>query len=46
MEPEQAHAPVAETFPQSFDKRRFQHFVKELLNGFDETKAAPMGDSA
>lgn len=29
-------------FPQTFDKGRFHHFVKELLNGFDESKAAPM----
>jgi hypothetical protein len=42
MKPEQARALVTETFPQTFDKGRFHHFVKELLNGFDETKAAPM----
>ena len=42
MKPEQARALVTETFPQPFDKGRFHHFVKELLNGFDETKAAPM----
>ena len=39
---QQARALVRETFPQTFDKGRFHHFVKELLNGFDETKAAPM----
>lgn len=42
MNPEQARALVTETFPQTFDKGRFHHFVKELLNGFDESKAAPM----
>ena len=42
MKPEQARALVTETFPQTFDKGRFHHFVKELLNGFDESKAAPM----
>ena len=42
MKPEQARALVTETFPQPFDKGRFHHFVKELLNGFDETKSAPM----
>jgi len=42
MKPEQAHALVAETFPKAFDKVRFHQFAKELLNGFDETKAAPM----
>ena len=42
MKSEQARALVTETFPQPFDKGRFHRFVKELLNGFDETKAAPM----
>ena len=42
MKPEQARTLVVETFPQPFDKGRFHHFVNELLNGFDETKAAPM----
>ena len=42
MKPEQARALVAETFPKAFDKIRFHHFVKELLNGFNEDKSAPM----
>lgn len=42
MKPEQARALVVETFPKAFDKVRFHQFVKELLNGFNEDKSAPM----
>src|SRR5580692_8907495 len=42
MKPEQARELVTETFPKAFDKGRFLRFVKELLNGFDESKAAQM----
>jgi hypothetical protein len=42
MKSEQARALVVETFPKAFDKVRFHQFVKELLNGFNEDKSAPM----
>ncbi|MDQ6630985.1 MAG: hypothetical protein M3Y82_04405, partial [Verrucomicrobiota bacterium] len=42
MKPEQARDLVAETFPKAFDKVRFHQFAKELLNGFNEDKSAPM----
>lgn len=42
MNPQQARALIDETFPKPFDKVRFHQFVKELLNGFDESKAQQM----
>ncbi len=42
MNPEQARNFVSETLTRSFDRGRFHHFAKELLNDFDESKAAPM----
>src|SRR6266478_7080 len=39
MNPEQARNLVRQTLTQSFDKARFQKFVLELLNEFDESKA-------
>ncbi|MBI3358862.1 MAG: hypothetical protein HY037_04660 [Nitrospirae bacterium] len=42
MNPQQARALIAETFPKPFDKGRFHQFVKELLNGFNEEKAQQM----
>ena len=40
MNPKQASAHVAETFPQPFDKTKFLGFARNLLNKFDESKAA------
>ena len=40
MNPEQARACVAETFSQSFNRTRFLEFIRNLLNEFDESKAA------
>src|SRR3989442_6887891 len=40
MNPQQARARVAETFPQPFDKAKFLEFTRNLLNKFDESKAA------
>ena len=42
MNTEQARDLVKATFPQAYDKVRFHQFTRELLNGFDETKAARM----
>ena len=39
MNSEQARALVKETFPQTFDKRRFHNFAINLLNQVDESKA-------
>src|SRR6266404_2587224 len=39
MNPEQARNLVRQMFAESFDKSRFQNFVLELLNKFDESKA-------
>ncbi|MBE0545116.1 MAG: Eco57I restriction-modification methylase domain-containing protein [Verrucomicrobia bacterium] len=40
MNPQQARARVAETFPQPFHKGKFLEFSRNLLNKFDESKAA------
>jgi len=40
MNPEQARERVAETFPQPFNKTKFLEFTRNLLNEFDESKAA------
>jgi hypothetical protein len=40
MTPQQARARVAETFPRPFNKAKFLEFSRNLLNKFDETKAA------
>src|SRR5262249_11153497 len=40
MNPEQARARVAETFSQAFDRPKFLEFIRNLLNKFDESKAA------
>ncbi len=40
MNPQQARATVAETFPQPFHRARFLEFTRNLLNQFDESKAA------
>jgi hypothetical protein len=40
MNPEQARARVAETFSQPFNRARFLEFTRNLLNKFDESKAA------
>lgn len=40
MNPQQARAAVAATFPQPFNRSRFLEFTRNLLNKFDETKAA------
>jgi hypothetical protein len=42
MNKEQARNTVRQTLTQSFDKTRFQKFVLELLNEFDESKAQSM----
>src|SRR5438552_1774137 len=42
MNQEQARNIVRQTLTQSFDKTRFQKFVLELLNEFDESKAQSM----
>ena len=42
MNQEQARNLVRQTLTQSFDKARFQKFVLELLNEFDESKAQSM----
>src|SRR5437762_2424084 len=42
MNQEQARNIVRQTLTQSFDKTRFQNFVLELLNEFDESKAQSM----
>jgi hypothetical protein len=39
MNPQQARARVAETFPQPFNRGRFLEFTRNLLNKFDESKA-------
>jgi len=39
MNQDQARNLVRQTLTQSFDKTRFQKFVLELLNKFDESKA-------
>jgi type I restriction-modification system DNA methylase subunit len=41
MNPQQARAAVAETFPRAFCRARFLEFTRNLLNRFDETTAAP-----
>ena len=40
MNPQQARERVAETFPQPFNGPRFLEFTRNLLNKFDESKAA------
>ncbi len=40
MTPQQARAAVADTFPKPFNRSRFLEFTRNLLNKFDETKAA------
>jgi type I restriction-modification system DNA methylase subunit len=40
MNPQQARARVAETFSQPFNRARFLEFTRNLLNKFDESKAA------
>jgi type I restriction-modification system DNA methylase subunit len=42
MDSSQARSLIRETFTQPFDKGRFQHFIQNLLNHIDESKAAPM----
>ncbi len=39
MNPEQARARVADTFPRPFNKGKFLEFTRNLLNKFDESKA-------
>jgi type I restriction-modification system DNA methylase subunit len=39
MNRDQAYALVAQTFKKAFDKSRFAHFTKNLLNHMDESKA-------
>jgi len=39
VNPQQGRAPVAETFPQPFNKAKFLEFSRNLLNNFDESKA-------
>jgi type I restriction-modification system DNA methylase subunit len=39
MNPQQARARVAETFPQQFNRGKFLEFTRNLLNKFDESKA-------
>jgi type I restriction-modification system DNA methylase subunit len=39
MTKQQAYELIKTTFTQSFDKDRFAHFVNELLNGYDQSKA-------
>lgn len=40
MNPQQARAAVADTFPKPFNRARFLEFTRNLLNRLDETKAA------
>ncbi len=40
MNPQQARARVAETFPQPFNRAKFLEFIRNLINRFDESKAA------
>jgi type I restriction-modification system DNA methylase subunit len=40
MNPQQARARIAQTFSQSFNRARFLEFTRNLLNKFDESKAA------
>ena len=40
MNPQQARAAVADTFPKPFNRARFLELTRNLLNRFDETKAA------
>lgn len=40
MNPEQARSRVAETFSQRFNRAKFVEFTRNLLNKFDESKAA------
>ena len=40
MNRDQARQLVRDTFTQSFQKDRFRHFIKELLNRYDESKAS------
>lgn len=40
MNPQQARARVADTFPQAFHRARFLEFARNLLHRFDESKAA------
>jgi len=40
MNPQQARARVADTFPQAFNRAKFLEFTRNLLNKFDESKAA------
>lgn len=39
MESAQSRSLIRETFTQPFDKRRFQRFIRNLLNHIDESKA-------
>lgn len=40
MNTQQARDRVAETFPQPFNRAKFLEFSRNLLNKFDESKAA------
>jgi hypothetical protein len=40
MNAKQARERVAETFPKPFNRGRFLEFSRNLLNKFDESKAA------
>ncbi len=40
MTKDQAKKLVGETFPHGFQKERFRRFIKELLNRYDDSKAA------
>src|ERR1700682_6565171 len=46
MNPQQARARVAETFSQPFNRVRFQEFIRNLLNKFDESTAAQWNSSS
>ncbi len=39
MTRQQAYELIKTTFTQSFDRDRFAHFINELLNGYDQSKA-------
>ncbi len=41
MNTQQARALIGETFPQTFDKKRFRYFAVNFLNHIDQTKAQP-----
>ena len=39
MTRQQAYELIKTTFTQSFDRDRFAHFINELLNSYDQSKA-------